>query len=748
MTLPPLDLSTFELAGVTLKLRDGVVCWTRDDDQREPTFVVEDLKTGRFFRVGLAEYTLLSLFDGRQTLGGALAESARFLGGDTLTETEAASMCRWLIEQDLVTTAASESVARLLHRDQERQRHSYFRWLNPVMLQFPICSPDGLFLGLNRLMGWSISLPLLAVWCIVCGWGLFSVLTDWSRFSGQSGNVLDQHNWLALVATSVGLKLMHEIAHGLCCRRFGGEVRSCGVLLLMFLPLPFVDVTSSQRFLSRGSRMLVAAAGMLCEFLIAAVAAIVWRNTTSPVLSMHMVNVIVSASVTTLLFNANPLMRFDGYHLLVDWLHLPNLSTRGRAWVNGMLAAIFLGERRPVSPWKDRREWLIPLYGVASVVWMMLVSISITAGAANLLPGVGIVLASISAGLWLLLPTWRFLVRLVKQRRQVKWQWVRCGGMTSLLVTALWIGSGALPAPRGQQVPCVIDFEPRYDVRAGVAGFVEEVSVSAGANVKQGDLLLRLVNPQLSADAEELELSLTESRLKYRLHQLRGEVALALAEREHQQAITARLAELSRLLDQLEVRAPGDGWLLDAGWEGLPGRYCAQGELLATVGSNGAKQAILLIPQHIAPRLATSALETLPMTEDDDRTTQSDAVGQTEQTVFISLEGMGGRSLEGQWKLLEPSATSQLPHPALGAPGGGPLAMRPITGKRESDPDWELIDPHLLGRVTLSPTDSHLLSAGQTGLASLASRPEPLRAYLHRNLQQWFEEKFTESHGL
>ena len=126
--------------------------------------------------------------------------------------------------------------------------------------------------------------------------------------------------------TWVVLKLIHELAHSLVCKKYGGRVASCGILVLLMIPMPYVDVTSSWRFENKWKRILTSAAGMLSEVFVAAIACYVWANSQPGPIQYHAGNVIITASLHTLLFNINPLMRFDGYYMLADWLEIPNLS--------------------------------------------------------------------------------------------------------------------------------------------------------------------------------------------------------------------------------------------------------------------------------------------------------------------------------------------------------------------------------------------------------------------------------------
>ena len=186
----------------------------------------------------------------------------------------------------------------------------------------------------------------------------------------------------------------------LACKYHRGEVRETGLIFILLAPMAYVDVTSCWRFPSRWQRIHVAAAGMLAELLVAAVAAITWAHTDSSVVHHLLFNVIVMASLSTLLFNANPLMRFDGYYILADLVEIPNLATDGNRFLKAAASRIFFGEKqRPLQALGFRR-WFVRSYGLAAAAWRLLICVSLVTAASVLLHGAGLVLAVAGVFAW------------------------------------------------------------------------------------------------------------------------------------------------------------------------------------------------------------------------------------------------------------------------------------------------------------------------------------------------------------
>ncbi len=245
----------------------------------------------------------------------------------------------------------------------------------------------------------------------------------------------------------MGLRVVHEAAHALTCKRFGGRVRQWGILFLMFIPMPFVDVTTAWRFPRRRARILTSAAGMMAELFLAAIAAFVWYHSDPGLLRQNAVNVMLAASVTTLLFNANPLMRFDGYHILADVLDAPNLYTHGRQYIRSIGRRVFFGLRSGHPPWRPSQAMLVRSYAIAATVWKALIFVSLTLAALSLFDGIGLILAVTAGILWIGVPIFRIIRFLISgteteqpSRRQFA---LACGGFATVIISVGLI----VPAP-------------------------------------------------------------------------------------------------------------------------------------------------------------------------------------------------------------------------------------------------------------------------------------------------------------
>ena len=157
--------------------------------------------------------------------------------------------------------------------------------------------------------------------------------------------------WVTFVVT----KVLHEFGHGFACKHYKGECHSMGVLLLLFTPCFYCDVTDSWMLKNKWQRMTIAAAGMYVELFLASIATFLWWNS-SPGLFHHLCfSVMLISSVSTVIFNINPLLRYDGYYIMSDWLEIPNLRTKSSRLFSESLRKVFL-QREPKSSAEPRIE--------------------------------------------------------------------------------------------------------------------------------------------------------------------------------------------------------------------------------------------------------------------------------------------------------------------------------------------------------------------------------------------------------
>ena len=297
-----LDYSVLDPASAVLTLRADLR-FTPAEFDSEPCYMIEDPVRGKFFRIGSDEFSLMSFLDGKNTIAQAIGLSATTLKEKAFTENEAMSVCHWLLESQLAACGGAGQAERLAESARKQAHNKLLSSANPLAMRLPLFNPSRV---LGRILPWThwlFSPPAIVAWAVVCLIGLIVAASHRGELVESSSVLLDRDNWLRLAVVWLILKVLHESAHAITCMHFGGNVPSAGVLLVVFTPLPFVDVTASWRFSSKWQRIATAAAGVYVELFVAAVAIILWSYSGDSVVRHAALNVAATASIGSLFIN-------------------------------------------------------------------------------------------------------------------------------------------------------------------------------------------------------------------------------------------------------------------------------------------------------------------------------------------------------------------------------------------------------------------------------------------------------------
>ena len=731
------DTTTFELTESRLQLKSNLR-FSIQRSRHGDWYLIEDESRGTFFRIGPAEYTFISLLDGETTMATAMARTCSTMGASALNEQEAVQLCKWLIESGLASTDASVSANRIGEQQEDLAKQQRIQKLNPISIRVPLFNPSTLVNHLTRLFGGLFCWPMMIIWLMVCSYATVRFAMDWQRFFQNSVQVFTRDGFLWMGATWLLLKLVHELAHAVACRKLGGTTGDCGILFLLMIPLPFVDVTSSWRFSNKYHRMLVSAAGMLAEIFIAAIATIVWCNSGPGVVSFYASSIMVAASLHTLLFNANPLLKFDGYHILADWLEIPNLASHGHRFVMGCFRKWFFALSSEEVKYAGLHGYLIRGYGFAALVWRILLCFVLGLAAANLLQGVGLAMAIFAAVLWVALPIKKFVNYLIKGGDYEQPDRIHFSKVVSAIGVLSLAAMLGLPAPSVITAPLVVEYEDLSIVRNESAGFVRQVSVKRDQWVEQGDVLLVLENHDLSVKRISTALELQAATLRANEKKAAGDISALQIELESVESFQKQLVELTDAESKLQVRAPQAGKVIAVDLLRLKNSYVNAGTELLSIADDNKKQAVVMIAQDDASHLANLQ----------------------GASADVRIWGLGGiRS--GTIADIHPGGQVSLPHFSFAGMFGGPLdvanrSQMMRTDEREQqtgsqakpDDDLMLIEARVKAEITFDTETSQRLHAGQTGLAHLRGRSGNLGGYLVNVVRRWFNDRVTLGHGI
>ena len=639
----------YRVAGTRPHLRPEVQV-QRQHVRGERWYLLLNAADGRQFRINHRAYEFVGRCDGVRTVEQVWNELLEQFRDDAPTQHEVIHTLGELERQSLLAHDGEVDPATLVQRRDERAQQKNQRFVNPLALRVPLGDPTALLERFGRTPRFLFNPFTLVLW-LVAALAAFAVSApQWTVLANHAADYMGTPRYLVLAWVLFPLlKALHELAHALAVRRWGGDVREYGFTLFVLVPAPYVDASAAAAFPRRHQRFVVGAAGMMAELAVAAVALLVWANVQPGfVRDLAFVTMFI-ASVSTVMFNGNPLLRFDAYYLLCDAFDLPNLGSRSRAWWrNAMVRALGgASAAQPMRATGGEDKWLVayaPL-SFAAQVSVSTVLVLWLGGHSAMLAGV--------AALFLL-----FTIVLKPAAGTASSVWAaaapvggrrRAACVSAIAGVALVAAVCAVPLPFHTTASGVVWPPEQARVRPGTDGFIVELRARDGDWVKRGQVLAILEDPALHAQ---------RSKLTNRLEQLQasryGSMLQSPEQSRHAEEEIARTeAELHRTeqrLAELVVRAQAEGALAMPNQRDLPGTFVAKGTTIAYV----------LERSDVAIRAALPEL---------------DAAIVREGTRAIAVRIAGVREAHAAELVRDiPAATFDLPSPALGDRGGGPHA--------------------------------------------------------------------------
>jgi len=707
--------SWYRIASERIFLRP-VVKVRRQNFRGERWMVLENPFSNQYFRLRPEAYEFVARLSPQRTVEEVWKECLdRF--PDTAPGQEAViQLLSQLYSANLLQYDTAADSAQLFERyKKRRQREIGFRFLNVMFMRFPLLDPDRFLVRTMPVMGKLIGPVGALIWLAVVGYGLSIVAGNFGELRTQGQGLLAPGNLILLYLGLVLVKTCHEFGHAYFCRRFGGEVHVMGIMLMIFTPMPYVDATSAWSFRERWKRMLVGAAGMIVELFIAAIAVFIWSRTGPGVAHQLAYNIMFVASVSTVIFNVNPLMRFDGYYILSDWLEIPNLNQRASMHLRHLAEKLLFGVKKSDSPAGTRREatWLT-CFGITSGIYRVVVFAGILLAVADRFLIVGIVMAVACLASWVVVPTVRFFRYLTTSPRLVRVR-TRAYAVSAGLAVALVILLAVIPFPYSFRAPGVVMATQRVVLVNRAAGRVSAVLAKPGGMVQAGEPLVQLRNPEL-----ELARSSAQSRLeeiKARLLQAMKENSADIAPLNALRvSAEEQLAKMNADVSNLTVRAPFTGVWVSPQIEERRGSWEERGTDLGLVLDPASFQFVATV-----------------MEEDVNQLFARDVHG-----ADVRLYGASGKALTVTgWKAI-PGAQQVLPSAALGWAGGGEV---PVATENNDQGD-KAVEPFFEVRGNLPKAEDVTLLDGRSGKVRFQLAAEPLLPRWVRSLWQVLQKRY------
>lgn len=658
MSQPFFSDKWYRVAPLKLRLRPS----TRIESQRirgETWYILQDPQRRQVHRISSGANLILCMLDGQRTVEQAWQLVGKRLGSDQPSQDETIRLLAHLHSADLLIGEIPPDIEELSRRgDRARRQRLIGQLQSPLSIKIPLFNPNKFLERTIKFVAPVYSRSGFAVWLALVLMGFVIAVLH----SGELGaDIMDR----ALAPSSLAMALLvfplikglHELGHGWAVKRWGGEVHEFGVMLLVLFPVPYVDASDSSLFREKRRRVIVGAAGVMAELAATSIALAFWATAEDGAARALAFSVMLVGGLTTLVFNANPLIRLDGYYVLSDLIEIPNLSQRASQYVSYLAKRYGLGLRDAISPVTaaGERVWFVG-YALASFLYRTVVTFAIALFLASKMFLFGVALAIWAVVGSLVRPILRaaayqlWSAELVERR-------MRAALTSAFAVAAIAACLFLIPLPFATTAEGVLWIPEGAVVRAETDGDVEQLAVKNGEQVTPGQPLMELKNPDLTAYLAVLEAEQQETKLRLEAVEPTDRVAADMYREQLKHGEEALLNGRERAA-HLRVSAAFAGEFATFNARDMPGRHVKRGDVLGYVLPNGSPIIRVLVGQE-----------------------EVDLVRRRTQGVSVRFLERPLEAYPAVMKAEAPGAIAALPSEVLGPAGGGAWVTDP------TDPD-------------------------------------------------------------
>jgi putative peptide zinc metalloprotease protein len=515
---PTFSESWYRVQNLKPKLRAGAQI-SRQFYRGERWYVVRDPAGNQYHRLSDAAYMFVGLLDGSRTIGEAWELVGGQLADNAPTQPEVIQILSQLYSANLIETNISPDATVLLRRHKRMMMHkAKGRLMNIMFPRIPLWDLDWFLKMWMPVMKPMLSWFGTIVWLVVVITAVVLLAPHWDLLWKQGKESVNLYAnpinamWLYLAFGII--KFIHELGHGFMCRRFGGEVHELGIMFLVLFPAPYVDASSAWTFKNKWHKVLVGAGGMIFEIFVAAICAFFWLMTkdSGGIIPLFLYNIMLIASFSTVVFNANPLLRYDGYYMLSDALEIPNLQHKSREYslslIKRFLFRVKWSQPLPNGFWT--KFWMV-LYFCLSGPYRVMVGLFIMIMVLFQLPEqikfLGMIMGLGSIATFFIVPAYKSFTYLaiepeLHRKRGIAWAW------TGAFVTAAVAILCFVRFPLNVRAEAVIQPQNREMLYAKTPGFLTEIKKRDGELVQPGDVIAVLRNPDIDTEIKSTQANI------------------------------------------------------------------------------------------------------------------------------------------------------------------------------------------------------------------------------------------------
>jgi putative peptide zinc metalloprotease protein len=676
---------------------------TRHLFRGQPQYVVRDPLTFQTHQFSQQDYQILAALNDSVSLGDVFQRLVDERRLEPAQEDDYYRFVLTLHQLNFLVLPMADGT-QLYNRHMQRQRARRRQQLTGLLfLRIPLLNPDAF---LERTVAYAkplFSRAGLGAWFVMMSIALAILVQRWDSFRHPHHSILAGETllftWLALI----GLKVVHEFGHAYACKVFGGKVPEMGAYLIAFTPCAYVDASAAWGFPRLRQRVIVSLAGMYVESIVAFFALLVWSWTDDLLISSCAHQVVVLSTAVTVLFNINPLMRYDGYYVLSDLTGTPNLRQRSLMEVQALLKRL-IGIRAPQTTESAGQIWFLRIYGLLSSIYKVSLVLAICAMIAFKFYLVGIALAAM------------FLVTVVfgVVRQLLGYLWrseetrpVRARAVVASAVLLLLIPGLAVLVPLQGTVVVSGITETSEDrlLYAPTSGFITGPGAPVGTRVRQNEVLCQLRNTVVQCRVAEAAAETDAAKVRYD-SSLAHEPQLAAAEQIRWLNAARRQTQYERERDQLAIKSDVTGVVLQTLDERDTGRFVHKGDLVAKVGNGRWMVRCLATAEQI-----------------------SRARPRPGEQVRLRIVADGVQDVTGIVEEVAVKGTHQVFSPVLTQLGGGDIPVMPGTGE-SAGTLFEV-------RVRINDPESLRLLHGSRATVAFRSPPQTCGKYLYQRYHQF-----------
>ena len=707
----------FRIANLRPRLRDHISV-QRQEYRGNIWYVYQDKTTNRFHKFDYSAHQFIGLMDGHRSVQDIQKKLKTANKNQPPTQEDLLQLLGQLHRTDLIQTNMTPDTEEIYQRAEKTTPKPWKSFMrNPISFRLSLFDPEKLLTTTMPMVKPAFNWIGFSLWLFVSITAIILSVSYWGELSGNAiQQALLPKNILLLVIIYPFVKFFHELGHAYAVKNWGGEVHEIGIIFVLLIPIPFVDASGASAFIHKHQRVVVGFIGIMIEIFIASIALFVWLGVEPGLVRTIAYDVMLISGVSTLFFNGNPLLRYDGYYVLSDAIGIPNLATRSNKYTGYLIQKYFLKSQNPISPVHDDSEkyWLLFYSPLAFTYRMFILSVIILLVADQAFL-VGMILGFWMAYNQLFIPVIKHIKFVLKDPKNDQNR-RHAVAVSSAFVTFLATTVFILPFPLVTIAQGVIWLPENAKIYANTNGFIEEVLVNTDSIVSEGNPIAVLHDPLLLTRKKILEAQLQELNAQHKAIWTKDRVQAKIIN-EKILSLKSSIHKTNTEIESLFIRSPKNGTIVIPDAKDLNGKYLEKGDFIAYIVPDSSITGRVVIQQK-----DMGLLDNI-------------------KRVDVMLSG-DPSTIPATINRIIPNIHNQIPSGALGTNGGGYLTIDPLdkSGLKSLEKIQQI--EITLGNENSRNTDISQY-IGKRMHVRLDHGTSPLVQQWYKSLQQLFLRRFS-----